>query len=131
MMEESISKKIISFSLIFIFLSIPVLAQAPQAPEDYLEGRKDGERDAKGSAGWIAGGVLCGIFTVIYVYAMSKPSPPATALIGKTQDYVLGYTEGYQKKTRSKNGMYALLGWTTWIVIYFAVTSGNQSTSIY
>lgn len=113
------SQKALGLLLVVALVAIPVLAEGrPAQGNDYAQGRADGQRDAKGSPAWILGGILCGVFAVLYCYIQS-PSPPVGALVGKSSDYVLGYSEGYKTK-RGKDAMYAWIGWGIWIVIYLA-----------
>jgi len=118
--------KIISVFLIVMMVSMPITLLAQQQEGTYAQGKMDGERDAKGNALWILAGAGCGIFGVGAAYFM-KPSPPAQALVGKSIDYVLGYTEGYQTKARNANVGYACGGWAAFIAIY-AATGGFSST---
>ncbi len=97
--------------------------QLTQQEGTFVQGKIDGESDARGSALWIVAGVGCGIFGVGAAYLM-KPNPPLHKLAGRSQGYVLGYTEGYQKKARSTNTGYACAGWGSWILIYLAL--GNS-----
>lgn len=110
-----------SLLLAFLLVSLPLIAQTTQASNEYFQGKTDGQRAAKGSPLWILGGFACGLFAVGYCYFFLSPSPPTGALIGKSSEYVLGYTEGYKKKTRSQSGMYSLIGWGIWVVVYLTV----------
>jgi len=82
---------------------------------DYIRGKMDGERDAKGNGIWfVAGlpGVCCygiGLGGNLCSFLL-PPSPPEGFLIGKSGEYILGYTEGYQSKGRLKNAKHATLG---------------------
>jgi hypothetical protein len=82
---------------------------------DYISGKLAGERDATGRGIWFfaglpgvccygigLGGVLCSI--------LIPPSPSEVVLIGKSGEYIMGYTEGYQSKGRWKNAKYASMG---------------------
>jgi len=113
-----ILKKAICPPLILIFISVPVLAQTASQTSDYMQGRADGEAAAQGNAVWFAGGLVFGCLAVGYAYLLYSPSPPSAALVGKSGDYVQGYTEGYQKKMRKLNGSYALTGWSVWLLIW-------------
>jgi hypothetical protein len=117
----------VSSVLILLLLVYPLLAQQYMTANDYLQGKADGEMDAKGNPAWILGGALCGIFGVAGAYFI-KPSPPTEALIGKSAEYVMGYTEGYQDKSRKKNAAYACGGWAVFIVIFVAAGGFNTSS---
>ena len=126
MYRNSILIKVISVFLIAIMVSIPMTLLAQQQEGTFAQGKMDGERDAKGNALWVLAGAGCGIFGVGAAYFM-KPSPPAQALVGKSADYVLGYTDGYQNKARNANAGYACGGWAAFIAIYAA--AGGFSTT--
>jgi hypothetical protein len=119
-------QKPVSLTLILLLLFVPLLAQQGESANDFLQGKADGEMDARGNPLWILGGVLCGIFGVAGAYFI-KPSPPTEALIGKSAEYVMGYTEGYQNKGRNKNAGYACGGWAISIVIIAAAGGFNTS----
>jgi hypothetical protein len=107
----------LSIAIFCVFrLAVPALAQVA---DECWQGKADGERDAKGNPLWILAGLGCGIFGAGAAY-LAKPSPPTYALMGKSSQYVLCYTEAYQSKSRWKNTGYAFLGWATWIVIFLA-----------
>lgn len=114
----TILKKVICPPLILVFISVPVLAQTAQQPSDYMQGKADGEAAAEGNFVWGAAGLLFGCLAVGYVYLIYSPSPPSSALVGKSGDYVQGFTEGYKKKMRKLNGSYALAGWALWLAIF-------------
>jgi hypothetical protein len=82
---------------------------------DYISGKMDGERDAQGKGIWfVAGlpGVCCygvGLGGILCSFLV-PPSPPEAAIIGKSGEYIMGYTEGFQSKGRLKNAKYATLG---------------------
>ncbi len=129
MLRFNFKRKSLSVLLAVLILAIPAITQTTQQAGSYAEGKIDGEREAKGSAAWIAGGFLCGCFATLYVYAFAKPDPPSHALIGKSSEYIMGYTEGYQKKTNSKNGVYTLIGWGVSAAISTAIlVAANAST---
>jgi hypothetical protein len=101
--------------------SEPLLSATPAASgrvinsTDYISGKMDGERDAQGKGIWfVAGlpGVCCygvGLGGVLFSFLV-PPSPSQAALIGKSGEYIMGYTEGFQSKGRLKNAKYASLG---------------------
>jgi hypothetical protein len=83
--------------------------------EDYLQGKMDGERDAKGNGLWFLAGLpgLCcygvGGLGVLGSFIW-VPEPPVEQLMGKSTNYILGYTEGYKSKAKRKNMKSASLG---------------------
>lgn len=112
------ARKIFIVLLSSLILFIPVFSQTQQ-PSDFIQGKIDGERDSKGNFLWFIAGVGCGIFGVGAAYLI-KPEPSAQSLVGKSSDYVIGYTEGYKEEGRTKNTTYAAVGCLTWTAIYLA-----------
>jgi hypothetical protein len=106
-----------------MFLVMPIVALAQQG-DDCAQGKADGERDGKGNALWFLAGLGCGIIGFGAAFLI-KPSPNANALLGKSSDYVVCYTEAYQAKAKGKNVLYAGLGWGAWMIIYFAAIYPN------
>lgn len=107
MKNHSVAYKVIALFLSFLILSIPLLAQQ-ENPDTFYKGKIDGESDAKGNPLWILAGLIppIGNFAAYQI----KPNPPAPALIGKSPEYVKGYTQGYKNKSRVKNLRYTLIG---------------------
>jgi len=101
--------------LIILMVGMPVTLLAQQQ-DDYLQGKMQGELDAKGSPVWILAGLsgtyCCLLFGVAGIGAayMIPPSPPINTLLGKSSNYVIGYTEGYKNKAKKKNATYASFG---------------------
>jgi len=88
----------------------PVPVDLPiEEMDDYTKGLLDGEKDAHGYKGWMYVGCLWSILGGILAWNY-EPTPPVHTLKDKSQDYVRGYTEGYQNKSRAKNTEYALRG---------------------
>ena len=74
--------------------AVPILAQQ----SDLVAGRMAGEQSARASTNgnlWLAAGCLAGIIGVVIAYVI-EPNPPATALLGKSPEYVAAYTDGYK-----------------------------------
>lgn len=117
-------RKTISVLMAMLLVAAPVLAQ--EGMGDYMQGKLDGERDARGSPLWFVAGLGCGIFGAGAAYLI-KPNPPASGLIGKSAEYVMGYTEGYKNKGRDRNTMWACAGWLTWVIIYVAIILPDES----
>jgi hypothetical protein len=132
MKTDKISFKIVSWALMFTLISMPIAINAQievnsqsGQQEGFFEGKVAGEASAKGNPLWILAGVGCGLFGVLGALLV-KPSPPTHALMGKSSDYVLGYTEGYQKKARNANTGYACAGWAAFTVVYVAAGGYNS-----
>jgi hypothetical protein len=97
-----------------------------QSGGDCMTAMMDGEREGRGNPLWILAGAGCGILGAGAAY-LYKPTPPMYRLMGKPSQYVLCYTESYQKKARKANTAWACGGWLAFIVIYAA--AGGFSTS--
>jgi hypothetical protein len=92
-------------------------ATFPLVSDYYLQGRADGARDGEGRYVWFLGGAACSIVGVGASYVM-KPDPPTAALMGKSAEYAMGYTEGYRKVSQEKNTTYAWYGCAADVVAY-------------
>lgn len=117
----NISKKTIVIYLIFTMIGTPIFAQYQNS--EYVKGNLQGWTDGKADANfvWFLAGLGCGIFGW-GAAALTNPTVPAGQLMGKTQDYVLGYMDGY-KVRKKKQSTYAAIGWLVALVIYGAVIS--------
>ena len=98
---------LIAFSLLATPLSLN--AQENTANATFTDGMMAGEMAASGSAGWLVGGFLCGIFGVGGAFLI-EPSPPAHFLIGKNSEYIMGFTQSYKSAEKKKNLTYASIG---------------------
>ncbi|MBN2189164.1 MAG: hypothetical protein JW699_06905 [Chitinispirillaceae bacterium] len=84
--------------------------------DEYLQGKMDGKRASKGHAAWILAGLagtgLCLLIGCagVGLALIVAPSPPETALMGKSQAYINGFTEAYKSKSRIKNTGWAVVG---------------------
>ena len=126
MYRNSVLLKLTSILLVIVFISMPVMLIAQQEGNDYFQGKMIGEQAAKGNPLWILAGVGCGIFGAGAAY-FTKPNPPSQALLGKSPEYIMGFTEGYQKKSRSINTGYACGGWAGFALIYLLALSSAAS----
>ncbi len=115
--------RVLSIITIVALVTLPHLALARgRTGSDYMEGEAAGRDAGSGNPAWALAGFGCGLFGVIGVGLFSNPEPPAAALVGQTPDYVLGYREGYRKKAKSRNYLYAAVGWAVAIPIVIYVT---------
>lgn len=67
------------------------------------QARMDGEQDADTDVSrilWIVVGFFVSLIGVLIAYVY-QPSPPASRLFEKSQEYVMFYTEAYKSKSRS------------------------------
>ncbi len=107
----------------------PVPAGLPESEmDDYAEGLRDGERDAHGNEEWMIWGCLLCPFGPAISWSVSVyQKPPVYGFLGKSQDYVKGYTEAYQQKSAVKNTNYAwkgcAIGGGMWLVAYMLLLS--------
>ena len=123
-MTISRSMKVATVFLAFLVCATPILAQqAPDQASEYFQGKLDGEREASGSGIWFLAGLGCGVFGLGAAY-LSQPAPPAINLVGKSQPYAMGYTDGYRNSARNQNTTYAAIGWAVWLAILVGAYSG-------
>ncbi|MCK4510640.1 hypothetical protein KAW64_02825 [bacterium] len=114
------SVMLVVYCAVVLVIPAVVFAQIEESTAvECMQGKTDGERDGKGNAAWILGGIGCGIIGVGAAY-FSKPNPDASVLLGKSPEYVLCYTEAYQSKAKGKNAGYAAIGWAISLVILLA-----------
>lgn len=121
-------KTIAVFTALVLF-SMPLLAQQIEVQGtqqqqqktstagDFMQGKMDGERDARGSFAWFFGGFCLGLLGVILAFVIA-PTPSTASLMGRSPDYVMGYTEGYKSRAKKQQGYYALAGMATLLVVY-------------
>lgn len=88
----------------------------------YFMGLAEGEYEAEGSRIWILCGFLFGILALVAVL-FTNPKPKIKKLNEGDDDYsyIRGYMEGFRKRTKIKNAMYALAGWGIWIIIFLGI----------
>lgn len=126
-----VSGKFIALAMCFFIVATPLLAQqADNKTGDYIQGRADGELDGKGSAGYLLLGVVCGVIGFV-IAAVSNPSPPPERIMGKSREYVLGYTDGYRSKAKNKNMVYAGIGWGISAIIAIIIMTSTEDSSGY
>lgn len=108
-MKISVSSKItIVLFLVALLFATPVLSQFAN---DYEQGRLDGKREGTSDASmiWAVIGFGCGCCGVGAAYLWSQPVPSGR-LIGKSPEYVSGYTTTYKKAKRERETIYAAAG---------------------
>ena len=119
MSSVALGKRLISLFMIVLVVAAPVAAQEQMT--DYVQGRIDGDRDAKGRPLWFLAGTGCGAAGVLAAYTWGASPPQAAALVGKSPDYIAGYVDGYKSGCRAKNTRYSLIGLSGFVPVYFAV----------
>ena len=110
---------IISIFLVSCAHYTQLTPEPPPAPNDYIAGKLDAERDYQSSPAWILAGVGCGVFGV-GLAMVAVPEPPYHKLMDKSPEYAAGYTQAFKAKAKRDNATYAVLGWATWIVALVA-----------
>jgi hypothetical protein len=103
------SHGVIAVFMALVLVSVPLMAQTTPSDGGYAAGKLDGDRDGRGSAWWLVGGCFLSCIGILIAYLI-KPSPPAANLIGKSSDYVMGYTQAYKSKAAGGNDLWAGIG---------------------
>jgi hypothetical protein len=106
--------------------------------DEYLLGKQTAQAEARGKPAWILAGLtgtylcLCIGVAGIGLALVVPPSPPESALMGKSSSYIIGYTEGYKSKARIKNAGWATLGCAMAAVINVIIfyATGAQTIQI-
>jgi len=83
-----------------------------------------GEQDSKANPVFFVAGAGCGCFGIGFAY-LNKPSVNILTLTGKSEVYIIGYTKGYQNKSRNKNMIYASVGWLFWLAFYYIILNST------
>jgi hypothetical protein len=102
--------------------------------DEYLLGKQTAQAEAKGKPVWILAGLtgtgfcLCIGVAGIGLALVVPPSPPESALMGKSSSYIQGYSEGYKSKARIKNAGWATLGCTMAAVINIIINLSTGQT---
>ncbi len=123
--------KTIAVFTALVFFSMPLLAQQievqgtqqqqkTETGGDYMQGKIDGERDGRGNFAWYFGGLCLGLIGVILAFVIA-PQPSTENLVGRSSEYIMGYTEGYKSKAKRQQGYYALGGLATLVVVYIVL----------
>lgn len=122
--------KTIAVFTALVFFSMPLLAQQIEVQgtqqqqktsgNDYMQGKIDGERDGRGTFAWFFGGLCLGLLGVILAFVIA-PQPSTENLVGRSPEYIEGYTEGYMSKAKRQQGYYALGGMAVAVVVWIIV----------
>jgi len=77
--------------------------------EGYESGQSAGKYDAN-TGNWLAGGIFLGLISVIVAFSSSPPlsTHPAAQ---SSNEYQLGYVQGYINARKQANGLAAVTGW--------------------
>lgn len=116
------------FSLTNTPMPQPSIPNAPtSASQDALQAiidaHRDAEADSKGDPTGVCLGAGCGIFGIgaSYVYREGIPPHRLTTLQGKSEIYILTYTEEYAKERHRLRTKDAVMGWVAIILVAFAI----------
>ncbi len=111
-------KKVVSTLIILSMIAVPIIILAEDAGDACMQAQSAAKQDANGilwfTLGLLIGGVatpLAGIIATIVGYNLTA-TPPASALLGKSPEYVAAYTDCYSrevKKLRGNNTLYGCL----------------------
>jgi len=125
-------KQFVSTLIILSMIAVPVIILAEDAGSACMLAQSAAKQDANGTlwfllglGGGCIGSPLLGLLTLILGYSLNAP-PPATALLGKSPEYVAVYTDCYAKEVKSTRGNNALYGcltggglWTVGCISYY------------
>lgn len=111
------TKKIVSPSRFIAFIVLCLIFYSPYASialQNTIQRSAiaDAERDATARVNkslWFFGGCLGGILVII-IANIHEPYPPASALLGKSPEYVGFYTDAYRAKARNLQTSQAVRG---------------------
>ena len=121
-----------------LIFSAPFVAIATQHSV-MLEAKAAAEADAEAKTNkfaWFVIGCTSGLIGATYGYLFYEPSPPASALLGKSPEYVAAYTDAYAKKAKDIQGRNAMfgcvltgLGYVAFLVV--ALAADAESAVVY
>jgi hypothetical protein len=109
--------------------STGISTQVPQgAPSksDYFSGKIDGElagRSSSVSAGWFFLGCCGGTLGVVIPYVL-EPDVSAEGILGKSNEYIVGFNDGYRsevKKIRGKKALTGCIASGVAVIVYYVV----------
>ena len=130
---------LIAFSLCFSLVIIPISVNASEAkamnlPQEASQACADAEaqaqQDVNGTT-WLAIGCLLGV-TGWIIAMVVKSNPPASALVGKSPEYVAQYSDCYTKKAKeikTKNALYGCLISTGAAILIDVLVIGAAASS--
>ncbi|MCX7820835.1 MAG: hypothetical protein N2258_04080 [Brevinematales bacterium] len=102
-------RKFMSLFVAFSIFAAPVVAFS--ADDDFIKGKTAGEADGSkaGQSMYFWLGCLLGAIGLI-IPLVSDPAVPSENLVGKSQSYIQGYTEGFKTKAKDANFKQAMNG---------------------
>ena len=108
----------LAFLMVVLIFNSPFVSLAQQNSEQ-AGAIAAAERDATAYVNnslWFFGGCLGGVLVIILAN-IYESTPPATALLGKSPEYVSFYTDAYKAKTRSIQTSQAVKGCVANVVV--------------
>lgn len=113
-------KKIMCAVLCILLAGTASMFAAEQTSGSYADGLIAGEAMAKGQGIHYLSGCLLGPVALIFPY-IGTPDIPASMIMGKSGEYILGFKEGYTIKSRKINMKNAVVGCAASSLAYVAV----------
>ena len=116
--------------LVTMLLILASVAFAQDVTAAYADGESQAKQDVS-SALWMGVGCVTGGFSWLYPEIFPSNSVPQVKLIGKTPEYVAGYSDGYNHKRKSIIQKNSCIGggvyWGCCIVYYVAAIASASS----
>jgi hypothetical protein len=81
----------------------------PPGEDAYESGYLDGQRDGTGNKNWLISGLFLGPIGVMLPWVFGTKVPGGN-LIGRSPEYVEGYTKGYKNQAGAENFLYSMKG---------------------
>lgn len=104
--------------IIILCISIVTLPMMSYAQDPRVDAEREAERKTSKIL-WYGAGCLLNGLGIILAYVV-VPTPSASALVGKSSDYVAYYTDAYRDKAKSIQTKYAWYGCGTCALVYIA-----------
>lgn len=96
--------------------------------EEYMRGIADAKKDAQGSVLFCFSGACLQLIGILLPYIIDY-DPPAEKLVGKSPDYIMGYSKQYNSSMKNKNMINAIIGYVGYYVgilsFYFIFIMGS------
>lgn len=100
------TKRLVALCMVLTLCFVPMTASGAFA--QVSEAHAQAERDVNGMT-WLAAGLFGGVIGWFFA-TQTNPEPPATALLGKSPDYVAQYRDAYKERSRQIASKQALTG---------------------
>lgn len=121
-------RRSVAVLMVLVICFLPISMETPSA--QVAEAQAQAHTDFN-STQWLAIGCLLGVVGWA-VATFAPPSPPASALVGKSPDYVAQYTEAYKKEgtqlQQNKAMVGCLIGTAGEILGYVVLFAAASST---